>query len=398
MDIKQILDAVGTPCYVYDARLIRKRYQQLLHHLPAGKTKIFYAMKALSNLGILGLMKELGAGLDTVSLFEIQMGLTAGFEPEDIIFTPNVIHFEEIEEAVALGTGINIENLSNLEKFGKRFGSDHPCCIRFNPNIALEDDKLQNWYEESKFGIPYSQLDEILKIVHHYNLDVEGIHIHSSHVIMKHDILIKSAEMMFEAARRFDNIQYLDFGGGLNPKPRKQEATDISILGKSLAKMLSNFNHEHGVDLHLRFEPGRFLVGEAGTLYVETTVLKKNGDVQFAGVNSGFNHLIRPMFYDSHHIIENLSNPYGEMQTYTVVGNLCEVDNLAKNREIPTLREGDILAIRDAGAYGFSMSSQYNSRPRPAEVLVDGSEVKIIRERESLDDMIRNQVARKISE
>jgi diaminopimelate decarboxylase len=368
-----------------------------MQNLPKGRSKIFYAMKALSNLAILRLMSELGLGLDTVSLFEIQMGLKAGFEPEDIIFTPNVIHFSEIEEAVELGTGINIENLSNLRKFGERFGSNYPCCIRFNPNIALEDQSNASWYEESKFGIPYAKLDEILKIVEQFGIHVEGIHIHSSHVIMQHEILLKSAELMFEAAKRFENIQYLDFGGGLNPKPRKQEATDIKVVGESLAQMLASFKHPSGVDLHLRFEPGRFLVGEAGTLYVETTILKQNGDVQFAGVDSGFNHLIRPMFYDSHHTIENLSNPNAELEQYTVVGNLCEVDNFAKGRRIPKLREGDILAIKDAGAYGFSMSSQYNSRPRPAEVLLDGPDVTVIREREGLADMLRNQVVRKLT-
>lgn len=397
MNLDQVLRTVGTPCYVYDAQLIRERHEQLMQHLPKGRTKLFYAMKALSNLAILRLMKKLGAGLDTVSLFEIEMGLKAGFEPENVIFTPNVVHFSEIEKAVKLGVGVNIENLSNLEKFGERFGSTYPCCIRFNPNIALEDQSTGDWYEESKFGIPYSQLDEILGIVSKYGIDVEGIHIHSSHVIMKHYVLIRSAELMFDAATRFENIKYLDFGGGLNPKPRKQEATDIRTVGKNLSHLLSNFNHPSGTDLHLRFEPGRFLVGEAGTLYAEVTILKQNGDVQFAGVDSGFNHLIRPMFYDSHHAIDNLSNPDGDLKEYTIVGNLCEVDNFAKGRKLPELREGDILAIRDAGAYGFSMSSQYNSRPRPVEVLLDAGEATVIREREGLEDMLRNQVERKLT-
>lgn len=398
MNIDRVISEVRTPCYVYDAEVIRERHQDLVTTLPA-KSKFFYAMKALSNLKILRLMKSLGCGLDTVSLFEMQMGLDSGFKPDEIIFTPNVVDVSELEKAIDLGVGINIENLSNLKKIGQKYGGSVPVCIRFNPRIGFKekDKHIADWYEESKFGIQYSRLNEILDLVDQYKMNVEGLHIHSSHVIMREDILHNSARLLMEAAIHFPRLKYLDFGGGLNPTARKNDATDIKTVGVQLATLLKEFEHKTGRDIHLRFEPGRFLVSEAGTLYVKATVIKRNREVTFAGVDSGFNHFIRPMFYGSNHDIINFSNPLGEMQEYNVVGNLCEVDDFAKRYKIANIEEGDILAIKDTGAYGFSMSSQYNSRPRPAEVFIDRGEAIVIREREGFEDMLRNQVERKLS-
>jgi diaminopimelate decarboxylase len=394
LNISQIIEKVGTPCYVYDADLIRARHKDLTNALPQGKTRLFYAMKALSNQKILKVMRELGTGVDTVSLFEIRMALEAGFEPNQIIFTPNLVDFSELERAVEIGVGINIENLSNLEKFGIRYCASVPCCIRFNPHIALENNKESSlgWYEQSKFGIPYAQFDKILAVVSKYEIQVEGLHIHSSHVIMRDDILRRSAQLMLEAAKEFPTLRYLDFGGGLNPKPRKIEATDIGKVGYQLSQLLIEFEQETNREIHLRFEPGRYLVSEAGTLYVQVKVLKKNREVTFAGVDSGFNHLIRPMLYGSSHEIENISNPDGAHQAYNIVGNLCEADDFAKQYRLPELREGDILAIKDTGAYGFSMSSQYNARPRPPEVLVNDGPPLLIRTREEYADLMSNQV------
>jgi len=394
MNIIQIIEEVGTPCYVYDTDFIRARHKDLSEAFPQGKTRLFYAMKALSNQKILKVMRELGTGVDTVSLFEIRMALEAGFEPNQIIFTPNLVDFSELERAVEIGVGINIENLSNLEKFGIRYGASVPCCIRFNPHIALENDEESStgWYEQSKFGIPYAQFGKILVLVSKYQIQVEGLHIHSSHVIMRDDILQRSAELMLEAAKKLPNLQFLDFGGGLNPKPKKNEATDIYKVGQQLGQLLLEFEHETNREIHLRFEPGRYLVSEAGTLYVKVKILKKNKEVTFAGVDSGFNHLIRPMLYGSSHEIENISNPDGAYQEYNIVGNLCEADDFAKQYRIPELHEGDILAIKDTGAYGFSMSSQYNARPRPPEVIINDGPPLLIRTREEYADLMANQV------
>jgi len=248
------------------------------------------------------------------------------------------------------------------------------------------------WYEQSKFGIPYAQFNKILEIVSNYEIKVEGLHIHSSHVIMRDDILQKSAELMLEAAKKLPELEFLDFGGGLNPKQRKIEATNISKVGQQLGQLLLEFEQETNRVIHLRFEPGRYLVSEAGTLYVRVKVLKQNKEVTFAGVDSGFNHLIRPMLYGSSHEIENVSNPDGAYQEYNIVGNLCEADDFAKQYRISELREGDILAIKDTGAYGFSMSSQYNARPRPPEILINDGPPLLIRKREAYADLTRNQV------
>ena len=394
MNILKVIEDVGTPCYVYDAKNIREQYQELMTSLPHGKTQLFYAMKALSNQRILKLMRELGTGIDTVSPFEIQMALQAGFTPDLIIFTPNMVDFSEIEAAVDLGVGINIENLTNLEKFGRRIGARIPCCIRFNPHIALEGtaEKSLGWYERSKFGIEYSQLDTILEITTRCNIRVEGLHIHSSHVIMGDDILLKSAQLMLAAARKFPELKFLDFGGGLNPKPRRHKATDIQAVGNQLEGVLVEFEKETGRNIKLRFEPGRFLVSGAGTLYVKVMVLKKNKDVIFAGVDSGFNHLIRPMLYGAQHEIVNISNPDSKKIEYNIVGNLCEVDDFAIQYSVSEIREGDILAIKDTGSYGYSMSSQYNARPRPPEILINAGPPVLIRRREEYEDLMRTQV------
>ncbi len=340
-------------------------------------------------------MRKLGTGLDTVSPAEIKLGLAAGFKPDEIVFTPNCVDFTEIEQAVETGTVINIESISSLEKFARKFGGTVPICIRLNPNISTQvnADKVDWWHNQSKFGISRSQLDTVKALEAAYDLKINGVHIHSSSVIMSPDIFTEGARTVFDIAAGFKHLEFVDFGGGLKVDVGDgNPVIDLPALGQTLENLYSDFCDQVGHRVEIWFEPGRFLVGNAGTLFAECTVIKKNEAVDFVGVNTGFNHLIRPMFYDAYHEIVNVSNPAGPAHTYTVVGNLCEIDNLGQGRQLSEVREKDLIAIKSAGAYGYAMASSYNSRPRPAEVLVMDGQAHLIRKRETYADMIQNMV------
>jgi len=395
IDLHAICEQFKTPLYVYDADAIAGQVKQFNAAFAGVPARIKYACKASSNINILKLMKTLGTGLDTVSPAEIRLGLAAGFKPQDIVFTPNCVDFSEIEAAVDAGLAINIESISSLEKFSRKYGGAVPACIRLNPNISsqVNADKVDWWHNQSKFGISLAQLARVHELEKKYGLKINGVHIHSSSVIMSPEIFTEGARAVFNIAAGFKHLEFVDFGGGVkvgvgdgNP------VIDLREIGKTLEGLYAEFSRKQGRKIEIWFEPGRYLVGNAGTLLAECTVIKKNEAVTFVGLNTGFNHLIRPMFYDAFHEIVNISNPNGPLREYTVVGNLCEIDNLGKNRLLNEVREKDLIAIKSAGAYGFSMASCYNSRPRPAEVLVVNGRARLIRKRETYTDMVRNMV------
>ncbi|HAS41760.1 MAG TPA: diaminopimelate decarboxylase [Microscillaceae bacterium] len=393
--VEDIAQRFGTPLYVYDADHILGQITRFRQGFSTVNLQIKYACKALTNINIMKLMLSQGVGLDTVSLSEVRMGLEVGFAPQDIVFTPNCVDIEELIEAADLGVRINIENLSNLEKFAQHYGSQVPVCIRLNPHIATQNnaDKVNWWHNQSKFGISLDQIKDVKAIAQQYNLPINGIHIHSSSVIMTPEVFLKGAETVFEIALGFEGLEFIDFGGGIKVDVGDdKEVIDVVELGQKLDPVFQAFCLKYGRTLELWFEPGRFLVGNAGTLLTECKVRKRNGGTEFVGVDSGLNHLIRPMMYDAYHEIVNISNPEGVLQKYTVVGNICEIDNLGKERELPEVREGDIIVFKSAGAYGYSMASMYNSRFRPAEVLIMNGEAKLIRKRDVYEDFMRNQI------
>jgi diaminopimelate decarboxylase len=395
VDVREICAEFGLPLYVYDAEAIRRQVEKFRSAFSAYDLRIKYAAKALSNINILRFMHRLGTGLDAVSIHEVHLGLRAGFEPGDILFTPNCVGFDEIVAAVELGVAVNLENLPNLREFGRKYGSSVPCCIRLNPHVAVEEDaeKVAEWHRRSKFGIAISQLDELEQVVRDYDIRVNGIHIHSSSVILDADVFIKGAEIVLDVARRFPNVEFIDLGGGINVPFRPGEVTiDIAALARDLKPSFDRFCAEYGRQVQLWLEPGRFLVSDCGTLLVRTNVVKFNGYVDIVGVDSGFNHLLRPKLYDAYHHIINVSNPNGSPRTYTVVGYICESDDFARDREIAEVRAGDVLAIQNAGAYGMSMASNYNMRFRPAEVFVIDGAAKLIRHRETMADLLSTQI------
>jgi diaminopimelate decarboxylase len=392
-DLAAIAEEFGTPVYVYDAGTIRRQYDRLSKAFSGVKLKIKYACKANTNLEVMKYLRNLGAGLDVVSIEEAIIGIKAGYKPSDIMYTPNCVSFEEIKEAVGLGVEINIDNLSVLEQFGHEYGNKVACCIRINPHISAGGNlHIQTGHIDSKFGISIYQLRHIERIVATCNMKINGLHIHTGSEILDSSVFIRMAELMFDAAKSFPDLHFIDFGSGFKVAYKESDyVTDIEELSKEFTELFKSFCKSYGRELELWFEPGKFLVSEAGALLVKVNTVKQTMATVFVGVDSGQNHLIRPMFYDAYHHIVNISNPGGKQRIYTVVGYICETDTFGWDRKMNEVREGDILAILNAGAYGYTMSNNYNSRLRPAEVMISNGKAKIIRRRETIDDILKTQ-------
>lgn len=392
--LQQLATEFGSPLYVYDAEKIAFQYNRLQNAFSkVERFKVHYAVKALSNVSVLKYLKSLGSGLDTVSIQEVQLGLHAGFDPKDIIYTPNGVSLEEIETVAALGVQINIDNLSFLEQFGAKHPSI-PVCIRINPHVmAGGNANISVGHIDSKFGISIHQLPHILRIIENTKMHINGIHMHTGSDILDVEVFLYAAEILFETAKHFPELDFIDFGSGFKVPYKKGDIeTNVEEFGRKLTKRFLAFEKEYGRTLTLAFEPGKFLVSEAGYFLAKVNVIKQTTSTVFAGIDSGFNHLIRPMLYGAQHHIENISNPKGKERYYSVVGYICETDTFASNRRITEIHEGDILCFRNAGAYCFSMASNYNSRLKPAEVLWKDGKGHLIRERETFDDILKNQV------
>ena len=397
MESNQLLSVAeefGSPLYVYDAEKILSQYQRLTNAFSkVEKLRINYAVKALSNISVLKLLKQVDSGLDTVSIQEVKLGLHAGFSPDKIIYTPNGVSIDEIEAVAALGVQINIDNLSILEQFGTKH-PQIPVCIRINPHVmAGGNSNISVGHIDSKFGISIHQLPHILRIVENTKMHINGIHMHTGSDILDIEVFLYASEILFDTAKHFKTLDFIDFGSGFKVPYKKGDIeTDVEELGRKLSKKFNAFEKEYGRSLTLTFEPGKFLVSEAGYFLAKVNVVKQTTSTVFAGIDSGFNHLIRPMLYGSEHYIENISHPKGKERFYSVVGYICETDTFATNRRISEIKEGDILSFRNAGAYCFSMSSNYNSRYKPAEVLWKDGKAHLIRERETFEDLLKNQI------
>lgn len=390
----QIAREFGTPVYVYHAEKIKAQYERLRQVFAGSDARFFYAAKALTNINVLGYIRSLGCHIDCSSVNEIRLALQAGFTAENILYTSNNISFDEIREAKELGVHINIDSLSNLRKFGETFGHSYPVGVRLRPNIMAGGNlKISTGHAASKFGVPLEDTGSILEVQRETGLFIRALHIHTGSEIKDVDVFARGIEVLFDVAQQFPEVEVIDLGGGFKvPYRPGEEGTDMELLGSKVRDEFSDFEKKTGRHLQPWFEPGKFLVSEAGYFITTVNVLKRAGDILFAGVDSGLNHFIRPMFYGAWHTIENISHPSGEHRRYNVVGNICETDNFAEDRSLPEIREGDRLVFRNAGAYGYEMASNYNSRYRPAEVWVEQDRPRLIRRRETLDDLLRNQV------
>lgn len=394
---EQLLKAAseyGTPLYVYHAEKIMEQYRKLAGAFSELDTTFYYAGKALTNISILRYIRSIGCNVDCSSINEVKLALVAGFEPGQILYTSNGIAFSEIEEAVEAGVHINIDSLSNLGKFGKKYGHDYPVGVRIRPNIMAGGNlKISTGHDTSKFGIPVNQLGRIEALMKEYDLSIRALHIHTGSDIQDAGVFVRGIEVLFELIPHFPELEVIDLGGGFKvPYEPGEQETDVRLLAQKIRETFASHPVANGKKFQLWFEPGKYLVSECGYMLAEVTVLKDTGTIEFAAVNSGLNHLIRPMMYDAYHHIVNLSNPAGEWKRYTVTGNICETDTFASDRELNEIREGDILAFYNAGAYGFEMASNYNSRFKPAEVMFVDGKSGLIRRRDTLDDLLRNQV------
>lgn len=392
--LKAIAKEFGTPVYVYHAERIKEQYEKLLSSFHGVDTKFFYAAKALTNINILKYILSIGCNIDCSSINEVKLALKAGFESKNILYTSNNIAFEEIEEAKNIGVHINIDSISNLKKFGKKFGHSYPVGIRLRPNIMAGGNlKISTGHADSKFGVALENLNDVLAVVKETNLHIRTLHIHTGSEIKDVEVFARGIEVLFEVAQHFPGLEVIDLGGGFKiPYMPGEEGTDIALLGKKVKDEFEQYEKKYNRHLQVWFEPGKYLVSEAG-YFITTVNVIKQGDIRtFAGVNSGLNHLIRPMFYGAYHEIENISNPGGQKKNYNVVGNICETDNFAEDRQLPEVREGDLLVFRNAGAYCFEMSSHYNSRFKPAEVLIKDHKPHLIRKGDEMDDLLKNQL------
>lgn len=394
IDVLDLVNQYDAPLYVYDAEKIENQLAKLKAAFSGVNMKIKYACKSLSNISILKLLRTYGSELDCVSIEEVKLGLRAGFLPEQILYTPNCVDFAEVQEGVALGVMINLDNISLLEQFGNAYHGTVPICIRLNPHImAGGNKKISTGHADSKFGISIYQLAHIERIVKTYGIQVTGLHMHTGSDILDAEVFLRAADILFDAARHFQELAFIDFGSGFKVAYKEGDiTTDIEEVGQKLSTAFIEFCKGYGKELEMWFEPGKFLVSEAGHFLVKTNVIKTTPATAFVGVNSGLNHLIRPMMYDAYHEIFNVSNPNGTKRVYTVVGYICETDTFGLDRKMDEVKEGDILAFKNAGAYAFSMASNYNSRLRPAEVLIYEGKAHLIRKREEFDDLIKNQV------
>jgi diaminopimelate decarboxylase len=393
-DLLSISKKFGSPIYVYDANKIEKQYNRLTNSFSnVSNLRVYYAVKALSNISILKFMNHLGLGLDTVSIQEVKLGLLAGFEPEKIIFTPNGVSINEIETVSKLGVQINIDSLSVLEQFGTK-NPKTPVCIRINPHVnAGGNSNISVGHIDSKFGISIHQIPLLLRIIKNTKMHINGIHMHTGSDILDIEVFLYASEILFENAMKFKNLEFIDFGSGFKvPYKAGDIETNIEELGEKLSLRFNKFCNKYGKKIDLAFEPGKFLVSESGYFITSVNSVKQTTSTVFAQVNSGFNHFLRPMFYKSYHHIKNISNPKGNKRFYSVVGYICETDTFANNREIEEISEGDLLVFKNAGAYCFSMTNNYNSRLKPAEVLWYDNKSLLIRKKEDFKDLLNKQV------
>ncbi len=384
----------GTPLYVYHGEKIEGQYQNLLTHFSSKSTRFFYACKSLTNIHILNLVKNTGCNIDCSSINEVKLAMHVGFDVENILYTSNSVAFEEIKEAVSLGVHVNIDSLSNLEKFGAAFGGRYPVGIRIRPDIMAGGNlKISTGHDKSKFGIPFTEKEALKNIQNKYGIKISALHIHTGSEIKDVAVFLQSAKVFEALLPDFPTVNILDFGGGFKvPYMPEEKGTDIALLGAEVNKIMEKLSATMGRNLTAWFEPGKYLVSESGYFITQVNVLKKSGDIEFAGINSGLNHLIRPMFYDAYHHIVNISSPNKEEKKYAVVGNICETDTFAWDRPIASIEEGDYLVFFNAGAYGYEMSSNYNARYKPAQVLYKNGIANLISRADTFEDLLNLQI------
>lgn len=390
----ELVKKYGSPLYVYEEETIRQRFRELKESIPYPKLRIYYACKANTNPHIISILREEGAYVDVLSPGEIMMALRAGFTADKMMYTSTSVTDEDMKFAISRSIMVNCDSLSQLERYG-RLNPDSRVSVRINPDVGGgHHGHVITGGPDSKFGIYFDKVDEIKKTAEKHGLKIAGIHQHIGSGILEEDKFMLAMEVMLKAAKNFEGLEFVDFGGGLGiPYKPEQKRLDLKNLGNRVAEKFENFCKEYGKELMLFIEPGRYPVAEAGFLLCTVNTIKETPAHKFAGVDTGFNHLIRPAMYGSFHRIIVATNAESDKREKIVIcGNICESGDVftrdehgIQERELPSIKEGDIIAILNAGAYGFSMSSSYNTRQRPVEILVTGSNSRVIRKKETFD-------------
>ncbi|MBI2990471.1 MAG: diaminopimelate decarboxylase [Candidatus Magasanikbacteria bacterium] len=389
--VENIAERFGTPVYVYDLNLIRRRIKDLQSYMGLyPKTEFLYAVKANYNPRILKEIISLGCGVDAVSPEEVKLGLVSACPKERLMCTENNMTDFEMHEVQKSGVLLNIGSLSRLEKYGRAYPGSK-VCVRFNPNVgsASHDSNITGG-PDSKFGISFKDVSGVLEMTRYYGLQVIGVHQHIGSGWLALEEPLLALDVILDIAAQFPDLEFVDVGGGFGvPYKPGQKSLDLQTLGMSVDKRFKSFCALYGRDLTLRFEPGRYIVAQAGSLITRVNTIKQSisGKI-IVGTDTGMNQLVRVAMYGSYHPIRNLSNALGMVHEYDITGNICEcADFFAKDREMPEIREGDLLSIDIAGAYGMSMASNYQFRGLPAEVLVDRDKVELIRRRQTFEDV-----------
>lgn len=398
---EELCHRFGTPLYVYEEEVVRRQYRQLVDQFEYAATRIHYAVKANYNPQLLRILLEEGCGADTVSQFEVRLCLELGFRPEDIIFTGDNSDEAEMRYCLENQVLINVGSLDQLNQLGE-LAPGSRVCARINPNVgAGHHSHCITGGPKTKFGIYHDQLDKIVETAARHRLKLVGLHSHIGTGILEAEKFLEAMDITLGVAKQVSGLEFVDFGGGIGiPYRESQKALDLADFGAKVSKHFADFSTKYGRALELKIEPGRFLVCQAGTLLARVVGQKDTPAFHFVGCDTGFNHLIRPMAYGSYHRIMNASRVEGKNVSSVLCGNICESGDVFtqgeggfEEREVSELKRGDIVALMDAGAYGMSMSMQYNMRSRPAEILIPASgEPRKIRERESYDDIMRNFV------
>lgn len=392
----EIAKEFGTPTYVYDERVIRQQCALLKKHLTGIRTRLLYAMKANSHPAVLEIIRSEGFGIDAVSPGELYLARKVGFTPQEILYTANNITDNEMHLAQAEGVLLNLGELSRLERFGQAYPGAQ-VCIRLNPQIGSgHHDHVVTAGKATKFGIPVNDISKILDVTNRHNIRITGIHQHIGSGISSMHVLGEAIRVLLDHATEFPDLRFINIGGGFNIPYRPDESPiDFENFQSSIVSLLQKTDENANQKLEYWFEPGRFLVAESGILLIRSNTLKEANGLTFAGTDSGMNQLIRPALYQAYHEISNLSNPIAPLSDYEIVGNICESgDIFAKARPVQKIREGDILAIHDAGAYGMAMASVYNLRPNPAEVMIRRDEtVSCIQPRQSPQELVNAMYA-----
>ncbi|HBH82434.1 MAG: diaminopimelate decarboxylase [Bacteroidetes bacterium GWE2_41_25] len=397
-DPVQLTEKYGTPIYVYNENILRERCRDMKGLISYKNFSVNFSPKANGNLELIKIIRSEGLRVDAMSPGEIYVNLLAGYKPEEILYISNNVSEEEFLYAIHAGVKISVDSVSQLELFG-RINPGGKVAFRLNPGVgAGHHEKVVTAGQKTKFGIEVSSIGEVKRVAEEYNLSITGINQHIGSLFMEGDAYLKSTGNILSVAKQFDNLEFIDLGGGFGIPYRKQAnqpRLNLKELGDKLSAVIRSFVDEYGKEIEFKIEPGRYIVAESGILLGKVNAVKKNFKTKFIGTDLGFNVLVRPVMYDSHHDIEiyrKSGTPSLKEEPVTIVGNICETgDIIAKERHLPEIFENDILGVLDSGAYGYSMSSNYNNRLRPAEVLIqENGKPRIIRKRDTLDDLVRN--------